>query len=190
MLITHGCSRLGLGSLTSCRQDPEIENNERQLRIYIIGVCPAAASSCNKPEISHSVSDSQRRCPVPTSPPHRHHRALQRLLMCYTYNTNMRIYTIYVVFICLDIYQCLQTCRLSRMCVTTVSLLSRVCLSRLWMTCLQFACWFVFLFLFFSWYSSASFLCFIKASCSANYKKILVYDGQPETRVFCESRKR
>lgn len=167
MLITWLLTWLGLGSLTSCRQDPEIENNERQLRIYIIGVCPAAASSCNKPEISHSVSDSQRR---PHFPPSSSCAPAASYVLHLQYEHAYIYYIVYIVFICLHIYQCLQTCRLSRMCVTTVSLLSRVCLSRLWMTCLQFACWFVFLFFSFSWYSSASFPCFIKASCSANYK--------------------
>lgn len=190
MLITHGLLTVGVG-VTHKLSTRSRNRKQRETVAYIYN--RGLPSSCLVVQQTRDLTQcvwQPTSLPRPHFPPHYHHRTLQRLLMCYTYNTNMRIYTIYVVFICLHIYQCLQTCRLSRMCVTTVSLLSRVCLSRLWMTCLQFACWFVFLFLFFSWYSSASFLCFIKASCSANYKKFLIYDGQPETRVFCESRKR
>lgn len=89
----------------------------------------------------------------PLSPAHHHAPAASYVLHLQYHAYIYYIYVYYIVCICLHIYQCLQTCRLSRMCVTTVSLLSRVCLSRLWMTCLQFACWFVFLFF-------CSFFCF------------------------------
>lgn len=154
MLITY--QWLGMfwvwGTGSRCRQDPEIENNERQLRIKYTVFSQQLPRRATNPR-SHRVP-RPRTHSIPST-------LLQSILMSYVhlqyyaYIYYMHVFTYYIVHTYVCMYVCLQTCRLSRMCVTTVSLLSRVCLSRLWMTCLQFACWFVF---FFSSLSPSFFL--------------------------------
>lgn len=127
------------------------------------------------PAHAHTVS------PVPCSS--RFLWAICTLTILCVYILYACVYILYNPYICM--YVCLQTCRLSRMCVTTVSLLSRVCLSRLWMTCLQFACWFVFFFFPLSLpLFSFSLLRFIKASCSANYKHFKFMMGRARDACF------